>query len=166
MGSEENMKPDEFYDRIMIHLWGLTCRKGYGIVTPQGAKQRGWVEGDKVDPIKLREDITYTLAESGSATIQQVFEKVTEKYGAISEPELQEAVALLVKDGRLFAFHGSLDQSEKPELIHGTAAVLYSPQFDDVLITPALAVERGWISGEQRSFILSEGRVPKKFFLC
>ena len=163
MGSEENVKPDEFYDREHDLPMGINLtEKGYGIVTPQGAKQRGWVEGDKVDPIKVRDSVTYTLAGSGLATVQQVFENVIEKFGAISEPELQEAVAVLVKNGRLFAFHGSSEQSDKPDLIHGTAAVLYSPQFDDVLITPAMAAERGWISSEQRSFSLSGRKGAEK----
>jgi hypothetical protein len=66
-------------------------------------------------------------------------------------------VVALVKDGRLYAYRGTPDQQDKPELIHGHAAALYTPQPGDVIITPREARQRGWIDPGKRAFKL-EGK--------
>ncbi len=165
MDSDEDIKPTVLYYRDNDVPLGVDLSmKGYGVVTPQGAKQRDWIEGKITDPVKTQENIIYVLSENGQATVKKVFETVTEKYGAISEIELREAVATLVKEGCLFAFHEPQKTDEKPDLIHGTAAILYSPQFNDVLITPALAAERGWVSPERQSLNLA-GREGAKIII-
>ncbi len=158
MGAGDSVKPGEFYHRENEIPMGINLEAGeYGLITPQGAKQRGWAETQKVDPAKVRDGVIYAVARDGIATVQKVTENCTEKYGEVPSQDLEEAVATLVQNKRLFAFRGKPDQKEKPDLIYGTNAALYTPQPGDVLITPAKAAELGWVTAGQRKFIL-EGR--------
>lgn len=156
MGSEENIKPAEFYDRETIIPMGVALSSpGYGLITPQGAKQRGWVETEKVDPAKIRDGVTRTVSQSGMATINEINSNVTEICGDLSPQEFQEAVISLVKDSRLYVYQGDTQQEEKPVLIFGDRAVLYTPHPSDVLVTPAQAAQRGWITAGHSTFALS-----------
>jgi hypothetical protein len=146
MGSEENIKPEELYHRENIVPMGVALSaKGYGLVTPQGAKQRGWMETVTVDPSIIRADISRIIAQKGLATVKDISDEVMEQYGDVEAQVLQDAVVSLVKEGQLHVCQGYLEQEEKPDLISGTAAVLYTAQPDDVIITPAQASQRGWI---------------------
>jgi hypothetical protein len=156
MGSAESVKPAELYDRenevpMSVNL----TAPGYGLVTPQGAKQRGWTDLQKVDQGKLRDEVMRAVAECGSATVQGILESVVERCGDMPVQNLQETVVSLVKDGRMYAYHGGLDQDGKPDLIHGPNAVLYTPMSNDILITPAKAAENGWIVSPTPGFKLS-----------
>ena len=156
MGSDENVKPDEFYCRDNEIPMGVDLsQKGYGIITPQGAKQRGWGEGEKVGISEIKGCVTNFIADNGLASVAQAYQSVIEKYGEVPESDVQEAISILVRDERLFTFQGDPDLIDKPDLIYGSAAVLYSPRLDDMLITPALAAEKGWVSVEQRIFTLT-----------
>lgn len=155
MGAEESIKPAEFYYRDNEIPMGVDLSGGnYLLITPQGAKQRGWTEERKFDPSRAKEEVMYTVAQNGTATFREVTEKYAEKHGEIPGPDFEEAVVAMVKDGRLLAFRGTADQTEKPELIQGAEAVLYTPQPSDVLITPAEAAKRGWITTGRRSLNL------------
>lgn len=156
MGAEESIKPGEFYHQENEIPMGINLGDdGYGLITPQGAKQRGWAEGNKVEPAKVREGVLYTVARNSTATVQQVSESLTEKYGEVPAADLDEAVVTLVRENRLYAVRGDRGQKQKPDLIHGTIAALYNPQPGDILITPAQAAERGWIAGSRQSYSLA-----------
>lgn len=156
MGAEESVKPVELYHQENEIPLGINLGdSGYGLVTLQGAKQRGWTEGSKVEPGKMREEVLYAVAKNNTASVQQVTEGLKEKYGEIPPADLDEAVVALVKDNRLYAVRGDQGQKEKPDLIHGAAAALYNPQPGDILVTPAQASERGWITGRQQSYSLA-----------
>ncbi|TEB09088.1 ATP-binding protein [Pelotomaculum propionicicum] len=156
MGSEENVKPGEFYHQENEIPMGINLGdNGYGLITLQGAKQRGWTEGSKVEPTKVREGVLYTVTKNSTATVQQVSEGLTEKYGEVPAADLDEAVVTLVRESRLYAIRGDQEQKEKPDLIHGAVAALYNPQPGDILITPAQAAERGWITGRRQSYSLA-----------
>lgn len=155
MGAAENVKPAEFYYRENEIPMGVNLgEEGYSLITPQGAKQRGWT-GDTVDPAKVREGVTYAVARDGVSTVEEIAENVKEKYGEVPEKDFEEAVVTQVKKGSLMAYRGTPDQTEKPELIHGVDAAIYTPQPGDVLVTPAEAARRGWVGSEPRSFSLS-----------
>lgn len=156
------MKPGEFYHQENEIPMGINLgENGYGLVTLQGAKQRGWTEGSRVEPAKVREGVLYTVAKNSTATVQQVSEGLTEKYGEVAAADLDEAVVTLVRESRLYAVRGDQEQKEKPDLIHGAMAALYNPQPGDILVTPAQAAERGWITGRRQSYSLAgrEGAV-------
>ncbi|MBC7324780.1 MAG: AAA family ATPase, partial [Moorella sp. (in: Bacteria)] len=158
MGAEDNLKPAEFYHRENEIPMGVNlAAAGYGLVTVQGASQRGWLGARRPDPARVRDGVFYTVSGGGAATVREVADNLAEKYGEIPARDFQEAVVTLVKNGHLLAFRGAPDQQEKPELIQGTAAALYTPQPGDVLITPAKAAERGWVTAGRRAFTL-EGK--------
>ncbi|SHI62913.1 ATP-binding protein [Desulfofundulus thermosubterraneus] len=158
MDTGESVKPAEFYDRENDIPLGVDLTAGdYGLITPQGVNQRGWAINQKVDPVKVRDGVIYTVASSGVSTIEKVAESMAGKYGDVPARELEEAVVTLIKDGQLIAFRGTPDQKEKPDFIHGSAAALYTPQPGDVLITPAKAAELGWVAAGRRRLTL-EGK--------
>lgn len=150
MGDAESTRPEEFYDREHEIPMGVNLAgEGYGLITPQGAKQRGWSE-TRVDPDRVRDDVMYEVTRRGEATVETVAGGVTEKYGVVPEQDLNEAVASLVRNGRLFVHRGNPGQEEKPDLLHGSNAALYTPQPGDILVTPARAAERGWVTSASR----------------
>lgn len=156
MGAEDSVKPAEFYHRNSEIPMGINLAgAGYSLVTMQGANQRGWPEPRKVDSAKVREGVVYAVSQSGVATVKEVSSNLEDKYGEVPTQDFQEAVVALVKNGRLMAFRGTPDQKEKPDLIQGPGAALYTPQPGDVLITPAKAAELGWVTANRRTLILS-----------
>ncbi|MEW8957711.1 MAG: DUF499 domain-containing protein [Moorella sp. (in: firmicutes)] len=155
MGEAESLRPAEFYHQENGIPMGVNLSaEGYSLITVQGAKQRGWIAASRPDPARMSEDIFATVSISGAIKIEEVAETLAEKYGEIPPEDLQDAVVLLIKKGRLVASRGEPDQQEKPELIQGPAAVLYTPQKGDVLLTPAKAAERGWLKAESQSLTL------------
>lgn len=156
MGSEENIKPEEFYDRENVIPMGVNLSApGYGLITPQGAKQRGWSETEKVDPAKIRDGIIRIVALNGIASINEINNTLAESHGELAPQDLNDAVVMLIKESRLYLYRGEKMQEEKPVLIFGNAAVLYTPQLTDILITPAQAAQRGWVTAGQDNFSLS-----------
>jgi len=156
MGAEENVKPAEFYHQENEIPMGINLGdSGYSLITLQGAKQRGWTGGSKVEPSRVREGVLYAVAKNSAATVQQVAEELMEKYGEIPAGDLDEAVVTLVRESRLYAVRGDQGQKEKPDLVHGAVAALYNPQPGDILITPAQAAERGWVTGRRQSYSLA-----------
>lgn len=156
MGDEDSVKPTELYDsekEIPMEV-NLTAA-GYGLITLQGARQRGWAEEQRIDPEKICDTIFCSVARNGSLTIREVSDGIKENYGEVSSRDLEDALVNLVKSNRLFVCHGTQDKNEKPNLIHGPSAALYNPQPGDLIITPAKAAEQGWVSVAHSSFILS-----------
>ncbi|WP_066640200.1 ATP-binding protein [Desulfolucanica intricata] len=155
MGAAENVKPAEIYYRETgVPMEVNLNDKGYSLITPQGAKKRNWT-ADAVDPEKVREGITYVLAREGVATVDKIAENVKENYGEIPDSDFEDVVVSQIKKGSLIAYRGTPDQTEKPELIRGVDAAIYTPQPGDVLITPAEAAQRGWLTSKPSSFSLS-----------
>ena len=156
MEDESSTKPTEFYDQNNHVPLGVNLmEKKYMLVTPEGAKKRGWGVAQSVSPHRIRDSVAYAINRNGTATVQQIMEAVKNEYGEVPEQDIEEVIVNLVKEGRFFAFHGEPDQTEKPELIQGPGAALYTPLSDDVLVTPAKAAERGWIAEQSNSLRLS-----------
>lgn len=155
MGDAEDVRPSEFYHRENEVPMGINLGdEGYSLITPQGAKQRGWT-ADVIDPEKVREGINYAATRDGVSTLNDITENVKEKYGDVPDKDLEEALVTQVKKGSLIAYRGTPDQTEKPELIHGVDAAIYTPQPGDVFITPAEAARRGWLTKRPSGFSLS-----------
>jgi len=155
MGAPDNVKPEEFYHPDKEVPMGVSLAGGgYSIITPAGAKQRSWTDATKQNPDKVRDGINYVM-KNGIATVAEVQKELEEKQGEIAAVEVLDGVSDLIKAGRLMVFHGSAEQTEKPNLIYGTAAALYTPQEGDVLITRAQAAERGWLGAEEHGLRIS-----------
>lgn len=161
--AEDSARPSELYDqkRPVPMAVDLT-QPGYGLVTPSGAAQRGWTETEKVDPTRMGEAVIYRIESSGPATAEQVREEIAQQYGEVSPQDWQDTIITMLKKGQLYAYRGELHQEEKPELIYGPAATLYSPAPEDVLITPAQAARRGWTTTPHQPFRLTGRDGAKK----
>lgn len=158
MGDGDGSKPVEFYDEDQTIPMGVDLyAPGYGLITPQGAKQRGWMEPHRAEPVQVREDVLNVLKDQGVMTIERVTDRYAETNEAWSKEEVIAAVTDLIREGRVIAYRGTPDQQDKPDLLSGHQAVLYTPQPGDVLITPAEAEKRGWLSHGSRGLTL-EGR--------
>jgi hypothetical protein len=99
MGGPENVKPAEFYGRDTGELpFNLDLAQAdYALVTPQGANQRGWAGGGKVDRAKVKEWVKEAVseAEGGAATVATIASKVVEKHGTIPTRDVAEELAAL-----------------------------------------------------------------------
>jgi hypothetical protein len=72
---------------------------------------------------------------------------VQEQHGEVPQPTLLEAVQHVVQAGRAMTFSGQPAQTERPTtLMHGTSAMLHQVRPEDVVITPAAASTRGWVT--------------------
>jgi hypothetical protein len=111
----------------------------------------------------LEEGVIYAIASENAATVEKVAERVAEKYGDVPAEDVQEAIATLVRTGRAYLYQGMPDEKEKPNLIYGARATLYTLQPGDVLITPAQAAARGWTTPEARRLTLTSREGAKKF---
>jgi hypothetical protein len=155
MGGQENVRPEEFYDREHPVPMAVNLGAGdYSLVTVQGARQRGWGAGGGVDPARLRDLVYEAVARSGMTTVQQLVETVCEQIGPVPGEDVAESVVSLLRNDRCYVYQGEPDQSRRPDLIHGPGAALYTPQPGGVLITPARAAERGWVTARRSAFSL------------
>src|SRR5262249_19077353 len=131
MGGPENVKPAEFYSRDTGELpFSLNLAQvDYALVTPQGANQRGWAGGGKVDRAKVKEWVKDAIAqaEGGAATVAAIARKVVEKHGTIPTRDVADAVVELAQQGGVVGgiYHGKPDQQERPDqLIAGSSAAM------------------------------------------
>ena len=156
MGEADQTRPAEFYHREQEIPFGMDLTKaGYSLITPQGALKRGWADSPQVDRSKVKDSIYGAVISGGTTTLSQIAETVAQAYGSVPDRDLEDAVTALIRDGRLIAYRGTPEQQDKPDLIRGAGAVVYTPQAADVLITPAKAAERGWITEKRQSLTLS-----------
>lgn len=157
MGSDENIEPDEFYSKETGDLpLNLDLSRDYSLVNPNGARQRGWTPEGGPDLTMVKEYVRQALSDKQAASVMEIRETVASKYGDIPHKTINEAVSDLVKGEKAMAFKGKAGQDDKPDqLLSGTKAVFFTPESDDVIITPAKASEKGWIDQPSKTFSLS-----------
>jgi hypothetical protein len=96
------------------------------------------------------------IAEEGATYVSQVVQRVQEQHGEVPQQTLLEAVQHVIQTGRAMSFGGQPDQSDRPpNLVSGTSAVLHHVRPEDVVITPAEASTRGWVTPPPDRFRLS-----------
>jgi len=156
MGDAESVRPAEFFfGEKEVPMAANLSAEGYSLVTPQGAKQRGWMDEPRLDPEKVRNAVYSIAAQAGAMTVSDVIARVYAEHGSLPQKPIEEAAVDLVKQGRLYIYKGNPTQQEEPDLIRGTEAAFYVPQPDDVLITPAEAARRGWVTQKKFSLTLT-----------
>lgn len=134
MGTDESVNPDEFYSREGKELpFNVDLTDAYSILTPEGARQRGWSEQDKIDQNKIKDYVKQIASEKGQVKISELVDTFKQKYGDVPDKAINDAVAGIVQDNRLMACKGELEQQEKPELISGTEAMFYQPEPEHVI---------------------------------
>jgi len=157
MGPDEDIKPDEFYSKETGDLpLNLDLSRDYSLINPNGARQRGWTPEAGPDRAKVKDYVRQALSDRQAASVMEIRETVASKYGDIPHKIINEAVSDLVKGEKAMAFKGKVGQDNKPDqLLSGTKAVFFTPESDDVIITPAKASEKGWIDQTSKTFSLS-----------
>ena len=156
MGSEDATNPAEFYSRDGKEMpYQLELKPDHAIVTPEGARKRGWVQTKGPDPVKVESLIKNAAFDIQIATVDKIKETVVAHFGSLESKLFEDTVAKLVQNSRLLSYKGTVDQTEKPSIIAGAKAAFYNPEAADVLITPAKAAERGWIAKKENKIELS-----------
>lgn len=140
-------RPSEFYTResdsngIPLHV-DLT-QKGYGLVTPQGAKQREWTATTVVTPETIRLWVKSEINNlSEPRTLVQVKEEVTQKHGPVSFKDISNAVVELTRDLKVVA---NASTGTNSEIKYGDSAMMYVPSETDLIAPVAVGNELGWI---------------------
>jgi hypothetical protein len=129
---------------------------GWSLVTTQGARQRGWLVAATVNAAIVEGWVASAVAEAEVTSVSDVIKRVQEEHGEVPQPTLLHALQHVVQAGRAMIFRGQLAQSARPTaLLHGTSALLHQVQPEDLVITPAAASARGWVSVAANRFRLS-----------
>jgi hypothetical protein len=158
MDSAESIRPSELFsrDRGDLPLELDLGASGWALVTPQGATQRGWTGPAQVDPDQVARWVVEAVAEDGATYVAAVQQKIATQHGDVPEHAVVQAVEQLRQRDRLMTYSGQPQQQDKPAaLTHGTGAILQPVHSEDVIIVPAEASKRGWVSVEDRTFSLT-----------
>ncbi len=152
---KESTRPEEFYDSSQPIPFDLELKEDYSLITSEGAQLRGWGSNTGPDINKVKDMVRHEIARTPGLRVSQVKDKLHSTMEGIKDSVIKEALVDLLKSQKCIIFKGSPDQIQKPEqLVSGTSALLYSPQDDEVIITPSVAAEKGWITTENTTFIL------------
>lgn len=158
MGSAESARPAEFYDREKGELpLEIDLTKDYAIVTPDGARKRGWATDKGPDAAKVEVYVNQVAGESRIATVRHIVDSIRDKWGEVPVETVHEAIGKLVQRERLMTYKGTVDQEEKPDLVTGSKASFHAVEEADVIVTPRKAAEKGWVAAKKEAFQL-EGR--------
>ena len=100
--------------------------------------------------------MTGVLADQKDLRVADLVDTVIEQHGDIPRATIVNTVGDLIKTKKAMGYRGQAGQEEKPDqLYYGTNAVLFLPDEEDVICTPAQATVKGWMSGEKEGFKLS-----------
>ncbi len=156
MGQEETTLPDEFYSRETAEIpLNLEIEKGYSLITPAGARQRGWEKPAGPDPHHIEKAIRSVTRQYPLGNVAAIAGKVCDSLGDIPDKDIRDSLQKLIQQSKLFAFKGPMEKKEKPELFHGAAASFYVPENEDMIVTPATAAEKGWVNQKDNTIRLS-----------
>lgn len=147
MGSSTDQRPSELYDDQTDVALGVHLAQGaYQLVTVQGAKQRGWVQSDAPDPSVVIAKVIDVARDKGVLRYDLLVREALDRADGWSSQTVENAVGQLLRDGSLMVFHGFEDQGERPQLISGAMASLYTPTATSVVVTKDEAQRRGWLN--------------------
>jgi hypothetical protein len=158
MGSAERTQPEHCFSRDSgaLPLDLDLSLPDWSLVTTQGARQRGWLGSTTVDTATVERWVASAIAEGEAAYVSDVMRRVQEQHGEVPQPTLLEAVRHVVQARRAMTFSGRPDQPERPtDLVSGSTVILQQLRPEDVVITPAAASTRGWVSAQSQHFHLS-----------
>lgn len=156
MAHGSDSRPDEMYGEEIHVPMNVNLMQGdYSLVSPQGARQRSWLEEPGVSVEEVKREIIAALNQSGACTVREVREVIEGKYGELPSTQVESAASALVRGGRLMTYQGEKDQTEQPELMSGASALMHVVDSEDVLITPQQASANGWITSTPERLVLS-----------
>ncbi|MBX6354180.1 MAG: ATP-binding protein [Thermoflavifilum sp.] len=121
---------------------------GYGIVTFQGAIQRGWLK-PKVDLYAIATQVIQQspclrLSDLRDQVWTAIARQTSNPAEVVREGSVEAVVQQLLRSGQIWAYEGTPEQMEKPTKLWTAQHALYTPWPDHVLITPSEARRRGW----------------------
>ena len=156
MGSDESTRTAEFYDRDRGELpFEIDLTGDYSIVTPEGARKRGWTAHKGPDVARVEDYVRQVAREHQIVTAGEMAESIRNRWGDVPTQTVNKAITRLVQGERLMTYKGIKDQPQKPDLITGTKASFYTVEDGDVIVTPAKAAEKGWIAQKKTGFSLA-----------
>lgn len=146
LGDQNDTKPTEFYNRDKpFPFSGDILRGDYSLVTPQGAKSRGWLMDEQVDTQKVFNAVQSILHQGSAMVVRDIVHEIAESMGHVPDNIIQNQVLALARKQGAYIYSGKPDQIERPSaLISGPQTDLYTLRPEDVIITPAAGAERGW----------------------
>ncbi len=156
LGNPDDPRPEEFYSResesagvpINVNL----DDEGYGLVTPEGATQRGWNANTQVPYETVRGWVKTSIDQLDEpASITDLTDRVSQTHGEVSSNDVSKAVLDLTRGAQAAA----KPKGEK-KAKHGDNAMLYTPDDADQVLPVAKAVEKGWITAPKK-FVKIDG---------
>lgn len=156
MGSQEATLAEQFFSRDSGEVpYHVELTPEHGIVTMEGAVQRGWAGAREPDPAQVEAWVQNVAHELKNSKVSQIQEAVADRYGSVSDKVINDAIVKLVQKNRVLAHKGDLDTDPSPDLIAGGEATFYQPDPADVIVTPATAAEKGWIKPQSNQITMS-----------
>jgi hypothetical protein len=158
MGDAARTQPEQCFSR---ETGGLPLdidlnAAGWSLVSMQGARQRGWLGTTTVDASTVERWVTGAIPKDEAIYVSDLVQRVQQQYGEVPQPTLLEDVQHVVHAGRAMTYSGQPEQSNRPtDLVHGPSAMLHQVRPGDVIIAPAEASTRGWVSVAPNRFRLS-----------
>jgi hypothetical protein len=158
MGNAEDTRPAHCFSRETGALpLDLDLNEaGWSLVSTPGARQRGWLGTTTIDVATAERWVANAIAEERATYVSDLVQRVQQQHGEVPQPTLLEAVQHVVQAGRAMTFSGQPEQSSRPtDLVHGSSAMLHQVRPGDVIIAPAEASTRGWVTVPPNRFRLT-----------
>lgn len=149
MGEGESAKPSEFYAREIedIPFSVNLASQGWSLVTPQGAKQRGWTMADTPEPAQIRQWVLATVNQVGYGSVAEVATQVEHDHGRVPSQEIHKAVEDLVRAGHFFAHAPETNPDLHPNGLRGAQDwIMENVHAEYKVVTKAEAGKRGWVA--------------------
>ncbi|SDO82618.1 ATP-binding protein [Selenomonas ruminantium] len=147
MGDSSEELPHEIYTQEQLVDMNADLLQGkYSLMTIEGAKQRHWLEKDRVPAEKIQAKIKEILDVSGAAPVSDLQEAVKASYANAKDEQIIEGVREVMKTAGYSAYVGDVNQQDKPEnMIDSYSAQFHDIQLTDIIITQREKSERGWL---------------------
>lgn len=138
--------PAEFYsDKKPLPMTVQLLNGNYSLMSMAGAKRRGWTESDAVPNEKVKETIRTIMANSGAVTVEDITAVVQSNHANATREQIEENIRDLIQSSGFSLYEGEPQQQDRPEeMVNGFGTYSHTIAPDDVLISRAEEVERGW----------------------
>lgn len=157
MGDVQDIKPAEFFSRNDDVPFDLNLSEpGWSIVTPQGAKKRGWEQTEAIDPPTIHRWVEEEIRTKGYESVAELTDNIQAEHGDVPAAHVENAVDGLIRSGVLFVHEPTVDpETDSDSLQSSDQWILSKVRPEYKVITRAEAVQRGWISARRDEISLS-----------
>ena len=143
-------QPAEFYSQeIQLPLTVQLLKGDYSLMTLEGARKRGWGKANALPNEKVREAVLNILSASGAdkqaATVENLTKEVQAQYANATDAQVMDVIGNMAKNGGFALYEGQAHQKTRPdELLSGLEVSAHNIRSEDVVISKASIIERGW----------------------